>query len=107
MNNESTASSFRVRYEHIVLNEDGVSIIAGTNMKVLELVLGKIAYGWSPEELNFQHPYLTLGQIHCAITVGLRLRGVDVLTACKDGASELDDSALLDRAGELERVLFT
>ncbi len=31
-----------------------------------------------------------------AITVGLRLRGVDVVTAYKDGASELDDSALLD-----------
>jgi len=42
-----------------------------------------------------------------AITVGLRLRGVDVLTAYEDAASELDDSALLDRAGELERVLFT
>ena len=42
-----------------------------------------------------------------AITVGLRLRGVDVLTAYEDGASELDDPALLDRASELERVLFT
>ena len=42
-----------------------------------------------------------------AITVGLRLRGVDVITAYEDGASEMDDSELLDRAGELERVLFT
>lgn len=42
-----------------------------------------------------------------AITVGLRLRGADVLTAYEDGASELDDSALLDRAGESGRVLFT
>jgi predicted nuclease of predicted toxin-antitoxin system len=42
-----------------------------------------------------------------AITVGLRLRGVDMITASEDGASELDDLALLDRAGELERVLFT
>ncbi len=42
-----------------------------------------------------------------AITVGLRLRGVDVISAYEDGASELDDSALLDRAGELDRVLFT
>ena len=42
-----------------------------------------------------------------AITMGLRLRGVDVLTAYEDGASELDDSDLLDRAGELRRVLFT
>lgn len=41
------------------------------------------------------------------ITVGLRLRGVDVITAYEDGASEMDDPELLDRAGELERVLFT
>lgn len=36
-------------------------------MKVIELVLGKIAYGWSPEELHFQYPHLTLGQIHSAL----------------------------------------
>ena len=40
-------------------------------------------------------------------TVGLRLHGVDVLTAYEDGASELDDPELLDQAGELEHVLFT
>ena len=42
-----------------------------------------------------------------AITVGLRLRGVDVVTAYEDGAAELKDSELLDRAQTLKRVLFT
>lgn len=42
-----------------------------------------------------------------AVTNGLRLRGVDVLTAQEDGARELDDPALLDRATTLGRVLFT
>lgn len=42
-----------------------------------------------------------------AITLGLRLRRVDVLTAYEDGTSELDDAALLDRASALGRVLFT
>ncbi len=42
-----------------------------------------------------------------AITVGLRLRGIDVITAFEDNASEMDDSDLLDRASELGRVLFT
>jgi hypothetical protein len=42
-----------------------------------------------------------------AITIGLRLRNVDVLTAYEDGASTLNDPDLLDRASELERVLFT
>lgn len=55
------------RYEHIVLDDAGVPHIDGTTMKVIELVLESTAYGWSPEELHFQHPYLTLGQIHSAL----------------------------------------
>jgi uncharacterized protein (DUF433 family) len=55
------------RYEHIVLDDRGVPHIAGTTMKVVELVTAQIAYGWSPEELHFQFPYLTLGQIHSAL----------------------------------------
>src|SRR5690349_15476882 len=41
------------------------------------------------------------------VTRGLRLRGVDVLTTYEDGAHQLADSALLDRAMQLHRVLFT
>jgi predicted nuclease of predicted toxin-antitoxin system len=42
-----------------------------------------------------------------AITMGLRLRGVDVLTAQEDGARHLSDALLLDRATALGRVLFS
>jgi predicted nuclease of predicted toxin-antitoxin system len=42
-----------------------------------------------------------------AITNGLRLRGVHVVTAAEDGADEFRDPALLERATELDRVLFT
>ena len=42
-----------------------------------------------------------------AITIGLRLRGVDVLTAQQDGTTELDDSSLLSRATSFGRVLIT
>ena len=55
------------RYEHIRLDENQVPTIAGTTMKVTELVLDHVAYGWSPEELHFQHPYLTMGQIYSAL----------------------------------------
>lgn len=55
------------KYEHVILDEDNVPIIADTNTKVIELILDKIAYGWSPEELRFQHPHLTLGQIYSAL----------------------------------------
>ena len=42
-----------------------------------------------------------------AITAGLRLRHVDMLTAAEDGATELADPELLDRASALGRVLFS
>ena len=42
-----------------------------------------------------------------AITAGLRLRGVDVLTAQEDGTAEVDDDVLLDRVTALGRVIFT
>jgi uncharacterized protein (DUF433 family) len=55
------------RYEHIVLNDSRVPLIAGTTMKVIELVLAQAAYGWSAQELHMQFPYLTLGQIYSAL----------------------------------------
>jgi predicted nuclease of predicted toxin-antitoxin system len=42
-----------------------------------------------------------------AVTDGLRLRGIDVLTAQEDGATLLEDSDLLNRATNLDRMLFT
>ncbi|VAW31939.1 hypothetical protein MNBD_CHLOROFLEXI01-2606 [hydrothermal vent metagenome] len=78
-------------YEHIALNENDIPIITGTTMKVIELVLDHIAYGWSPEEMRFQHPQLSLGQIYSAMAyywdhqdeldadIEQRLRKVDAL----------------------------
>ena len=45
--------------------------------------------------------------VHRAITNGLRLRGVDVLTVQEDGYAGSPDPIVLDRATELRRVLFT
>jgi len=45
--------------------------------------------------------------VPAAITIGLRLRGVDVLTAYEDGHHRVPDPQLLDRAQELGRVLFS
>lgn len=42
-----------------------------------------------------------------AVTIALRLRAIDVLTAQEDGAAEADDKRLLDRATELGRVLVS
>lgn len=45
--------------------------------------------------------------VHRAITTGLRLRKVDVLTAQEDGHRTADDAVLLDRASELRRVFVS
>lgn len=52
----------------IELDDRGIAWIAGTKVKVVEVVLDKIAYGSSPEEIHFQHPNLSLAQIHGALT---------------------------------------
>lgn len=51
----------KTRYEHIVSNDEHrIPEVVGTTLRVVE----QQAHGWSPEELQFQHPYLALGQIH-------------------------------------------
>ena len=45
--------------------------------------------------------------VHGAITTGLRQREVNVLTVQEDNRSGIADSEVLDRATELQRVLFS
>ena len=52
----------------IEIDDLGVAWITGANTKVIEVVLDKLAYGWSPEEMHFQHPHLSLAQIHAALS---------------------------------------
>jgi uncharacterized protein (DUF433 family) len=58
-------SSITTPYEHIVVEEKGVAVVAESRIKVAQLVSEVMAYGWSPEELHFQH--LSMGQIHSAL----------------------------------------
>jgi uncharacterized protein (DUF433 family) len=53
---------------HILLDDRGRAWIAETNVKVIEVVLDKLAHGSSPEEMHFQYPHLSLAQIHAALT---------------------------------------
>jgi predicted nuclease of predicted toxin-antitoxin system len=45
--------------------------------------------------------------VHRAVTNGLRLRGIDVLTVQEDQRIGFPDPKILDRATEIGRVLFT
>jgi uncharacterized protein (DUF433 family) len=52
---------------HIELDQRGVPWIAGANTKVVEVALDKLVQGWSPEEIHFQHPHLSMAQIYSAL----------------------------------------
>jgi uncharacterized protein (DUF433 family) len=54
-------------HPHIRLDDRGVAWIDDANVKVIEVVLDRLAYGWSPEEIHFQHRDLSLAQIHSAL----------------------------------------
>ncbi|MGH7127789.1 MAG: DUF433 domain-containing protein [Planctomycetaceae bacterium] len=53
---------------HIELDERGRPWIAGTRVKVIEVALDHIADGFSPAEIHFQHPHLSMAQIHAALS---------------------------------------
>jgi len=52
---------------HVWIDADGRAWIDKTNVKVIEVVLDHLAYGWSPEEMHYQHPNLSLAQIHASL----------------------------------------
>jgi uncharacterized protein (DUF433 family) len=54
-------------YPHVELDGKGNPVLSGTTLKIVELVMAQRAHGCSPEELHFQHPELSLGQIHSAL----------------------------------------
>lgn len=54
-------------HKYVQIDEYNVPIIAGTTMKVVELVEAHVAYGWSPEELHLNHRHLTMSQIYSAL----------------------------------------
>ncbi|NLF67982.1 MAG: DUF433 domain-containing protein [Candidatus Anammoximicrobium sp.] len=54
-------------YPHIESAAEGVPIIAGTKTKVVEVVLDRLAHHWDADEIQRQHPHLTLAQIYAAL----------------------------------------
>ena len=78
-------------------------------MKVVEVVLDKVAQDSSPEEIHFQHPNLSLAQIHAALTYyyenqaemdeSIRSR----IGAAADLAAQASDPAFRSRLLELKR----
>jgi len=53
---------------HIFRDAAGVAWIDRTRVKVIEIALDHVAYGWSAEEIHRQQPRLSLAQIHAALS---------------------------------------
>jgi uncharacterized protein (DUF433 family) len=57
--------------EHIVSSPDtcrGQPRIAGTRIRVKDVVIWHERMGWSPEEIVSEWPHLTLGDVYAALT---------------------------------------
>ena len=57
-----------VSYPHIEIAADGTALVEGSRTKVIEIALDRLAHHWDAEEIQRQHPQLTLGQIYAALT---------------------------------------
>ncbi|MGQ9556153.1 MAG: DUF433 domain-containing protein [Anaerolineae bacterium] len=83
-------SLVQTEYKHIVIDEDGIPTIAGTTMKVEELIAEMKGWGWGAEKLHEEHPYLSLGQIHAALAYYWDHTD-EIDKALEDGLREYDE----------------
>ena len=54
-------------YAHIEIRADGKPWLVGTQTKVLEVALNRIAHHWDGDEIQRGLPFLTLGQIYSCL----------------------------------------
>ncbi len=54
-------------YPYIEKRDDGKVWLIGTQTKVLEVALDRLAHHWDADEIQRQHPRLTLAQIHSCL----------------------------------------
>jgi uncharacterized protein (DUF433 family) len=76
---------------HIEINVGGVPLVAGTTTKVVEIVLDRLARHWDAEEIQRQHPHLSLAQIY------------SVLAYYHDHQAEVDQD-IADRLNKVNQI---
>jgi uncharacterized protein (DUF433 family) len=54
-------------YPHLEQRSDGKMWLIGTQIKVIEVALDRLAHHWDADEIQRQHPHLTLGQIYSCL----------------------------------------
>jgi uncharacterized protein (DUF433 family) len=66
-NEVQNMTSAETDHKYVQLDDRGIPCITGSTMKVVELITAHFVHGWSPEELHFQYPHLSMSQIHSAL----------------------------------------
>ena len=61
------AMMIATEYPHIERDEQGRDFIKGTRFKVIQIVKDHVYYGWPAEEIQRQHPLLSLPQVYAAL----------------------------------------
>jgi uncharacterized protein (DUF433 family) len=82
-----------------------VAWIDGTQVKVIELAIDKLAHGSSPEEMHFQHPHLSLAQIHAALAYYYDHQA-ELDSEIERRLRDADDFAARNRASPLQKKLL-
>lgn len=80
-----------VAYPHIEIDAGGVPLVVGTTTKVVEIVLDRLAHHWDAEEIQRQHPHLSLAQIYSA------------LAYYHDHQAEVDND-IVDRMNKVDQI---
>ena len=52
---------------HVHRDAQGRAWIDDSNVKVIEIVLDHLAYGWNAEAIQENHPHLSLAQVYAAL----------------------------------------
>jgi uncharacterized protein (DUF433 family) len=50
------------------IDDQGTAWIEGTTTRVIQVALDKLTQGWNADEIRAQYPYLSLAQIHAALS---------------------------------------
>jgi uncharacterized protein (DUF433 family) len=93
---------------HIVVDEKGVARVDDTTVKVIEIALDHIAYGWTADAMHEQFPHLSLAQIHAALAyfydhqAGFEAEISKLESEVSQWKGELGDSALQRRLRKLK-----
>lgn len=52
---------------HISLDERGVAYVTGSSLKVADIVIDAYTWGLSPQQIQENHPRLSMAEIHAAL----------------------------------------